>query len=609
VLTSLSISGTLPSELGKLEKLKYLGLNGNRISGTIPESYSNFDPECWTTDNYWDCYQSSGETANNLFLDFRQLELEPGPLPRGWGTDCWLGRMSGVAGTCLGIPPDSCSAYGPNAKMNYFELNTCTVCNSSDAWVAFLLFVSVVGSAGGFYLYLRLLEKYPHYQGWIASVGIVMGELQVAAAMGALLSLDNSIVRSITQLGALSFFDLSVVQPACLFPAADPEDGAGQNPMLTVYIPGVQVAVPLLVALCFAIQKLCIKRCCNDGTRCCLPADEELEGVAVYSNPAKCNCSRCKVDKVENRLVVFFAQISPLMGKLALTGLRFGGSGWYLGAFILTGLLAFPLKLLFHVRSSLLGKQDCPQGRCVMFGRVRGLIRLQYVVAKFRVGTPYWQFVLWARQAVLQATDAFIFDDAISQACVLLLQLVIFLGLQRHWRPYVMPEQNRVEETLLATNIIIVGLSLAFYAAGRSLGALAIDALMVLLLLGVPIYFIVRADTIRRWLYRFKSDALASEGTVTVDPPTRENVESGGVAMGPLGGREGGGAVRASVGHAQPLGNAKALPVARVLSTTPAATVPVAVLAATPVGNRNDDRVSRCGQEHDRRGTMISSQL
>ena len=82
-----------------------------------------------------------------------------------------------------------------------------------------------------------------------------------------------------------------------------------------------------------------------------------------------------------------------------------------------------------------------------------------------------WQFVLWARQMLMMIVDLLIDADVLLQAGMLLLELFVFLCLQLKFQPYASPEQNRLEASLLAANMLIVGLSMAFYAVRQVAGA------------------------------------------------------------------------------------------------------------------------------------------
>ena len=126
---------------------------------------------------------------------------------------------------------------------------------------------------------------------------------------------------------------------------------------------------------------------------------------------------------------------------------------------------------------------------CRTLELVRLQARLRFLTDRFRKDAPYWQFVVWVRQAGLvlavsipqmggHITDAGLCIGA--GACILV--LLAALAMQLMARPYPYHFQNRLETLLLLASIIVIILGVAYAFAPEPSPLL--EGLLLTVLLG-----------------------------------------------------------------------------------------------------------------------------
>ena len=83
--------------------------------------------------------------------------------------------------------------------------------------------------------------------------------------------------------------------------------------------------------------------------------------------------------------------------------------------------------------------------------------RLEYVVARYSAKTPYWQFVVWARQVGLAViTVALRQMTSLPQSVLMLGELLLLVLLQHKFKPYPQPRQNVLELGGYVVHLFIV---------------------------------------------------------------------------------------------------------------------------------------------------------
>ena len=189
-LYSNSLSGTIPSALGIPTALTYLGLYDISVSGTIPPALGN--PQGLTHLVLGRNFALSGTIPPALSsptaLRFLQLSYNSlsGTLPRTLGT---LSAMRSLdlrsnsldlpssaderanfdeatricaprgRAACLGIAPQSCTAFGLNAELNVLDPYTCIACN--DASPVGILSAAVLAIVTAFAAFTRYALRHP----------------------------------------------------------------------------------------------------------------------------------------------------------------------------------------------------------------------------------------------------------------------------------------------------------------------------------------------------------------------------------------------------------------------------------------------------------------
>lgn len=397
----------------------------------------------------------------------------------------------------------------------------------------------------GVYAYIRLLERFPDYKGWIATLSIVMADLQLVSVVGVLSTLEGSVVHKIAKIASAAFIDLAIAQPGCLFP---------QEPVkifdfvLTAsYVPLIVWGLlPALTFIMLGLYKTCLWYG-NEGK-----GEGTYEGMPSYLE---------QWDRIENLTIVMFSQLWPTMLTAAIDMAMMGGVWVNYAVFMLLGLALFLRKMLMDLSSLQAHSTEWDRGSCV-FGswqwdanwmcsspvfcclcpldkclgpvsmverpgampeamRERVETRTLFLSGKFSSRTPYWQFLLWGRQLVMILSERFIGDE-FMQSGLLLVELSLSLALQRYFRPYDSPAQNWLEEGIIASNAALTTLGMIYFGIASSAGgdlapavAGGFDAVFVTLLILPPLLFFACVVRKRGHLPTFR---LSVSGDVDVGP-------------------------------------------------------------------------------------------
>ena len=180
----------LPADelLTQLPSLQILNLSFTSLGGTVPEQL--------------------GHAPALSQLDFYDMRLLH-ELPTSVLHKC---KPFGPA-TCQGLPPLSCSAFGPRARLSLSSLGKCVECPAERAWTVVQLGLAAVLVPAAVGLYIWAVARYPHFKMWIATSSLVTSHLQVIAPAPSLSAADTETHSSSAY--ALAAAALSAPVPAC----------------------------------------------------------------------------------------------------------------------------------------------------------------------------------------------------------------------------------------------------------------------------------------------------------------------------------------------------------------------------------------------------------
>ena len=158
-LSDNNLMGSLPTDLGLLASLTHLDISQNKLSGTLPTSLRNL--------------------ANLTVLDLRN-NLFAYPTNASMRDDynlatqrCRSGRLR-----CLGIPPESCSAFA-NVAQSLTDPTKCTVCDGDNVVTTIILAGSALLALLALLLFVRLAIRHPQsLKRWVSTVTILVNQAQ-----------------------------------------------------------------------------------------------------------------------------------------------------------------------------------------------------------------------------------------------------------------------------------------------------------------------------------------------------------------------------------------------------------------------------------------------
>ena len=439
---SARLSGTLSSDVGTR-----LGLEYNRLSGTLP-SNSLLLEELRIPHNQLsgsilagDMWEPGG-SLRHLDLKFNLFELPPPPQLVTW---CSAAR------DCEGLPPASCSAFR-DAALGAMNPGECVSCPDDVTPTLLLLLGALVGSGAALLIYLRLISCYPDFRGWIATSGIVIGQLHLLAIVGALAALADSFTSTVIRWFNALFFDTTLAQPECLWRTADAT-------LQFLLVPTLVFLGPALIWLFASLAKCAVGGCC--WLRCIRTCREPCYKPATPPKDSAEDSPEgrgCSVDLLEQKCVTIFSTLFGTVCKLWMYGLAAAGTTDRAGIFyVLFGFQTiFALNLLRDVRA--LRRETaretartepraaggcCFEGCCCCWRphpKARLEVRLQYIVAQYGDHAPYWQFVVWLRELGMVAATKWVPSSLPAvQSAVSLGEVLIYLGLLRRIKPYARP--------------------------------------------------------------------------------------------------------------------------------------------------------------------------
>jgi len=504
------LSGSLPSELGDLAELQSLDLSSNRVSGTLPSQLQRLT------------------SLQALILDGMSLE---GTLPSPVFEMCIpFGECR-----CSGIPPFSCSAFGPTSRMSLESLHTCIKCPSrTQTWIGIIAAGLLLPIGAGTYIWLVNRSPVLFVKRWVATSAILLSYAQVVGLLASLSAVSSDAYNGL-HLFLLAAINLAAIHPQCLWPQQPPVASAvGDGGYLTSgnwkggilfsdfsldrflrspsFIgPLVVLSVPLLMFFILNLAKLCTMRrhpwCWR--IRCWrfwrFPDDDDalLQPLEQPHAPNAVDGAGCMADKLESGIIIVYTIQLPTACRVCIVNLPLGGVPLALASAVLL------LEVLFFARLSLQLRRlqhfkFPPSGHAE--GRARPLQicerlerRLHYLAERFQPHAMLWQLVVWARQ-ILLIVALYAFDRVLEQVLATLAVLFVALALHLHVQPYVLQYQNRLETILASSSVLFV---IAAYLVNNQLDASPISSWSVVAIPVLPasLYLVYLAAA--RWLLGF----------------------------------------------------------------------------------------------------------
>ena len=338
---------------------------------------------------------------------------------------------------CVGMPPNSCAVFGPNARLsvNPNQLGVCLGCFGenrnltygllgSALCVALLIFIA--------YLYFLNKAKEEEYQGWVANISIAVSFLQLMSIFASLAVVEfvAPSVPYLVELASVVFLDVGASRPECLLPQGFHAMGI-ELPYLALI---VSVGAPLTIMLVLSLASLGLARCGYEQSA----AGASAFAVQVFA--------------------FFFGALTELAARMiSLTSLVLRCAG--IAVAVLEGLVI--LKLLYdycRVHSAQKSNEEVPK-----FIKKR----LDYLTKKYRDEASAWQFVKWAKQVAVTVCAMALIDIPIAAAFSCVGTTLAYLIALLVYRPYKHVYQNNIEFMLQGVyEVILLGGTIIYMVSG-----------------------------------------------------------------------------------------------------------------------------------------------
>eukprot|EP00966_Prymnesium_polylepis_P079764 1848366-Prymnesium_polylepis.1 len=208
---------------------------------------------------------------------------------------------SGGSLQCLGIPPDSCSAFGSAARQSMHDETQCIHCPAGHVLIIILIASTIIFCFGAFAAYAYAVHRYPHFQSWIATSSICIHHTQSFMLLSSQLPLRDSSAAWISQFAYAASSDLTVLRPECLLPQGLPMSVVGF---------ALGTGLPVL--------GLCLLQCCKRIGKIGLPVPES----STRSAPLDARLARA--DVIEDKLTILYSLQLPVVTRLAVSHIALG---------------------------------------------------------------------------------------------------------------------------------------------------------------------------------------------------------------------------------------------------------------------------------------------
>ena len=449
-LPGYGLSGTIPPELGSNAQLTRIDLSSNRLSGSLPAQLGNL--------------------VSLASLDLRGNLLS---YPRSNAAraeyDLATRNCRGLGTNCLGIPPDSCSAFA-NAIPSVTDPNDCVVCDDSITGLI-IIGVCVIAGVIALALFVRFVIRYPlAMKRWVSSAAILINHAQMASIVA---SMRLDWPYSLRAIASALRFDLLIFPSAsCLLKAS-----------FKAYVLSASSGVLVLL-----LTPIFVKSTAIQCRRFAIADTAELVLSIIYS------LFFTFAFGLVLKYVVYVAYDSPgtetvttsLLIVLALGLLfRFAANVSAFKHGVAEGVWQHPTW-----RSTFLGKQavaleSAERAALPIFPR-RLERQVAYLVGRFARHAPRWQIIIWLRQIlllllvfvsdilaeVLPATTFSAVRYAVASSAMIV--VFVFWHLHRRALPFAYRFQNALESCLYGATTIILALAMVYTALPANLDAVRV---------------------------------------------------------------------------------------------------------------------------------------
>ena len=163
---------------------------------------------------------------------------------------------------CVGMPPNSCAVFGPNARLsvNPNQLGVCLGCFGENRNLTYGLLGSALCVALLIFIaYLYFQQGDQGGQGWVANISIAVSFLQLMSIFASLAVVEfvAPSVPYLVELASVVFLDVGASRPECLLPQGFHAMGI-ELPYLALI---VSVGAPLTIMLVLSLASLGLARC------------------------------------------------------------------------------------------------------------------------------------------------------------------------------------------------------------------------------------------------------------------------------------------------------------------------------------------------------------
>lgn len=395
-------------------------------------------------------------------------------------------RLAGAV--CLGVPPNSCTAFGSRYQLSLTDPTQCDYCPADLTGPIVMIVAFALGAALILVAYVVITLLFSAALArWISTLTILVTHAQTLSIISGMgLAWPQSLI---VVMSALRFEMLAIPEAACIFASSD----GGIAPF---WLYAVVVSAVMLLLLTALLALRLLAESCGSAKRA-----DQLEFVLtiVYSAQLVTSwrfaCSTLlglpgawqqatQADRADGSTLVV-----PLIGA-GLSTVLLIVQAWLCASFV---------HKLYAFRRGTDGRGWYVRQRCFLWprqlfrcracGRERGPERIaprrlakqvEYFTARFAPHAPCWQLSIWLKQLALLSvrfvSDLFLYfiPDASEYApyivvALAVLVIIAFWRHHRHWQPFPFHFQNLMEECLFGANVVL----LVFAAAYAALDQLA----------------------------------------------------------------------------------------------------------------------------------------
>ena len=449
---------SLPPEIGQLQQLQYLSLPSNQLTTLPPEigQLQQLQNLNLNSNQLTSLPQEIGQLQQlyNLDIGYNQLK---------WPAPKLLAFCRDSRKYCVGVPPNSCSAFG-HMELS-LDMTSCVACDYSPEVTIVLLVVLGLFGIFGFLKLQKLMNENPgSLGGSLASISILSSHAQM---INVVLRMDLEWPYEVEQSKSVLegfYMNLpSMVRLQCL--SAD-------------FLPIFWLCILSLFVLLILYPK------------------------AVKEFQCNVNDQQRRFDRIYNTIGLMMSLLATTFAKV-MHGVGIGGEGRVFVDVLVSLLLLYVFFKLLREMLVLQGSWDggirysCLQPLRLPKERLQR--RLEYLVERFAENATYWQFVIWFRQISILLCCWYVEDNGVVAALVLLVCL-LSLVLHQRIKPFKFEFQNIVEAWLLVVNMVLVILAFLFSEVWKpnrdQVGYWILTIAMLLLIFGSLIFGIVR---LRLW--------------------------------------------------------------------------------------------------------------